>query len=702
MSLKILIKIRHKTEIKTEENVRKFRFTKQTDEKCIQLNNNTISINDTCFTFDNVTDQADIGLEAVQIVQKFLKTTGVISENNKNEENLDEEVQETNLFELPEGQDFKNLTFLTYGQTGSGKTYTMGLSTDQFDPDGSELSENEDKNLIDTFGNVGNEKLTKSGSQSKTLNSHSETADFLSVEEETKRLEQMNVYEQKPDLVGICPKIIDFLCKPNESIKIHNIHLTIYEIYNDGIYDLLNGRNFVKLHNKSLTELSLPVTSQNITFKGQNALERFNFLIRDALSQRITKSTGVNDRSSRSHCIMNMKIFYTLNGSIAEQENLSKMNSSKMGGLRSKNITFIDLAGSERLYKSKITESMRKESISINTNLLCLGNVINALYTGKKFIPFRSSILTRILRPYFDNSFIFFIGCVSSHQSDMNESCYTLEYANRASNIRIKSVSQQIDNSFPTSYGGSTGLSQSSVSNEMKNELNRLQNENNFLKSEITKLKVELQSKSKMIEILKQRSTFNEQYCSPRQESKENVENLTNKRQANTVSQIHQNLSKLSNKMNVTGNTAQKSLKNLPQKGVQRKTIDRKATFKTNQTESKPTLQSNNVKKEVGQPKIQRESNSKQNLQSQQNEPSANKNDRKGPLTSEERKVLMTKSPFRKLFAPLMIQNEPPCTPVRKRKKQNGPGKTEQFKKVGKITFDLTKNTFFDKNEEKE
>lgn len=73
---------------------------------------------------------------------------------------------------------------------------------------------------------------------------------------------------------------------------------------------------------------------------------------------------------------------------------------------------FVDLAGSERLARTKAEGAVMKEGfhiefelkiegISINSGLLALGNVINALGDPKrrsKHVPYRDSKLTRILQ----------------------------------------------------------------------------------------------------------------------------------------------------------------------------------------------------------------------------------------------------------------------------------------------------------------
>lgn len=57
----------------------------------------------------------------------------------------------------------------------------------------------------------------------------------------------------------------------------------------------------------------------------------------------------------------------------------------------------IDLAGSEKVGKSKAEGDSLEEAKKINLSLSCLGNVINALTTKSSHIPYRDSKLTRIL-----------------------------------------------------------------------------------------------------------------------------------------------------------------------------------------------------------------------------------------------------------------------------------------------------------------
>ena len=61
-------------------------------------------------------------------------------------------------------------------------------------------------------------------------------------------------------------------------------------------------------------------------------------------------------------------------------------------------LNLVDLAGSERQKKTGATGSGLREASEINRSLLALGNVIAALGSGSKHVPYRDSVLTRLLQ----------------------------------------------------------------------------------------------------------------------------------------------------------------------------------------------------------------------------------------------------------------------------------------------------------------
>ena len=58
--------------------------------------------------------------------------------------------------------------------------------------------------------------------------------------------------------------------------------------------------------------------------------------------------------------------------------------------------SLVDLAGSERADKTGATAERLKEAQSINKSLSALGDVISALSTNEKFIPYRNNKLTQV------------------------------------------------------------------------------------------------------------------------------------------------------------------------------------------------------------------------------------------------------------------------------------------------------------------
>jgi Kinesin-like protein len=100
-------------------------------------------------------------------------------------------------------------------------------------------------------------------------------------------------------------------------------------------------------------------------------------------------------------------------------------------------IQFVDLAGSERINKSKVSGDTLKETLHINKSLSALQDVITALETKSDHIPYRNSLLTRLLQPTLggSESKVTVILTCSPCEDSINETLTTL-----ALGTRIKSV----------------------------------------------------------------------------------------------------------------------------------------------------------------------------------------------------------------------------------------------------------------------
>jgi Kinesin motor domain len=156
------------------------------------------------------------------------------------------------------------------------------------------------------------------------------------------------------------------------------IRLQCIEIYNEQVRNLLTNdqlsKNWKDLLNISEVRL------------GDNWISKAQELIKKSCARRQTKYTESNEMSSRSHCIYTISFLYKHSLDSTGEE------------IRGK-IQFVDLAGSERINKSKVSGDTLKETMHINKSLSALQDVITALETKSEHIPYRNSILTRLLQP---------------------------------------------------------------------------------------------------------------------------------------------------------------------------------------------------------------------------------------------------------------------------------------------------------------
>jgi hypothetical protein len=148
---------------------------------------------------------------------------------------------------------------------------------------------------------------------------------------------------------------------------------------------------------------------------------------------RTTAATAMNATSSRSHAL------FTL---LVER----RRRAPAPGEPRTVCAKFhlVDLAGSERAKKSEATGARLREAAAINGGLLALGNVINSLGDAARrapgaahHVPYRDSKLTRLLQDSLGgNSRTAMVACVSTADSNLDETLNTLKYALRARAIR--------------------------------------------------------------------------------------------------------------------------------------------------------------------------------------------------------------------------------------------------------------------------
>jgi kinesin family protein C2/C3 len=208
-----------------------------------------------------------------------------------------------------------------------------------------------------------------------------------------------------------------FKMMKDNNITDYKISVTIIEIYNETIYNLLNEDTpSLNIYENSNGNLIVPDLKPIIIKDYEEAAK----LLKLTKKFRTTNYNDYHGRSSRSHCV------YTIYVKYKEEERNKKSK-----------ISIVDLAGSERLSKSTYyDEDLHKETISINLSLNSLANVLNALSNKQGYIPYRDSKLTHYLKDCLTESFnILLMLHLSPNIKDLQESISTLEFGVRVGKL---------------------------------------------------------------------------------------------------------------------------------------------------------------------------------------------------------------------------------------------------------------------------
>lgn len=181
-------------------------------------------------------------------------------------------------------------------------------------------------------------------------------------------------------------------------------------------------------------------------------------LLKKSQQKRRVAETNLNKNSSRSHCVFTITI-HTKEIAVDGDDII------KTGKLH-----LVDLAGSECVGKSGAQNQRAKEAGKINQSLLTLGRVINSLVEKQGYVPYRDSKLTRLLQESLGGrAKTCIIATVSPSAVCIDESLSTLDYANRAKNIKNKpQINQQ--------------LSKKSYMKDIVGQIARLKSENEALR----------------------------------------------------------------------------------------------------------------------------------------------------------------------------------------------------------------------------
>ncbi|KAF7457830.1 kinesin heavy chain [Cryptosporidium felis] len=367
---------------------------------------------------------------------------------------------------------------------------------------------------------------------------------------------------------GVIPLSVNdlfFISDANKKSKKKTSTITVsyLEVYNEKLFDLLVPHNCgYNSHENNLKKIKIvdgpdgAVDFVNLTSKHVTSPEDVHILIKAGLKARKVAETAMNERSSRSHTILRIRI---------ESQELSK--SEVCVGI----LNFVDLAGSESIKRTQLEGDRRKEGFSINRSLLALSHVIsqlsekpilnecitnnqNAFLDGNtqiksKFINYRDSKITRILSDSLGgNSKTIIICNCSPDRNNYYETLSTIEFAKRAKNVQNKvkvNMLKTNDKSeiFELKQKISSLRKQIDESIDLKLENEVLRKQNEELNFEINEIKMKWNSNA-----LNWIDEKHEIFCDPCSSYKNQFNHLLNE-YAEIIDVKDQNISKISQEL---------------------------------------------------------------------------------------------------------------------------------------------------------
>mmetsp|Transcript_10107 Transcript_10107/g.32732 ORF Transcript_10107/g.32732 Transcript_10107/m.32732 type:complete len:363 (-) Transcript_10107:496-1584(-) len=158
------------------------------------------------------------------------------------------------------------------------------------------------------------------------------------------------------------------------------IRASIVEIYNEVVRDLLSEEGS---RDAELVKVAGGFRVPGLTKVDVTSPEQIISIMAKGFEVRAQGCHDVNAHSSRSHCLLVIEVEGT--------------NASTHVCTTGK-LTLCDLAGSERISKTRATGLTLTEAQNINSSLLALGNVISALLAAAQHVPYRNSKLTMLLQ----------------------------------------------------------------------------------------------------------------------------------------------------------------------------------------------------------------------------------------------------------------------------------------------------------------
>jgi len=250
------------------------------------------------------------------------------------------------------------------------------------------------------------------------------------------------------------------------------------EIYNENTYDLLNSRKKVEL--KLVNDAFIPDGAKDMFVRSFEDLDK---ILKLGAQTKTMGVSNINEHSSRSHTIFSLVMESQGNdgmedtledevatGTCGEKEELKldegeesdplfaleaqkralpapssggedasmSITAQKNGVIRVSTMNLVDLAGSESFAMEK-GHSQQQETKAINKSLSALKSVVVALSKKEKFVPYRNSALTKMLKSSLGgNAETDIITTLHNGEAQLKQSKYTIEFGSLANKIVCK------------------------------------------------------------------------------------------------------------------------------------------------------------------------------------------------------------------------------------------------------------------------
>ncbi|NWX25868.1 KI20A protein, partial [Notiomystis cincta] len=233
-----------------------------------------------------------------------------------------------------------------------------------------------------------------------------------------------------------------------------SVWISFCEIYNEYVYDLLNVLSTSKTQRRRVLRICEDQGGncyiKDLKWINVQSAEEACRLLKIGNKNRSFACTRMNEQSSRSHSIFSIRLL-----------KLTDEHQPRVLGVSE--LSFCDLAGSERCNKTHVFGDRLKEAGNINNSLHILGKCIAALKQNQNpkmkpsYIPFRESKLTRLFQPFFcGKGKACMIVNINQHTSTYDETLHVMKFSAIARQV-IQTILPKSFGYFPQKLVGGDG-----------------------------------------------------------------------------------------------------------------------------------------------------------------------------------------------------------------------------------------------------